>query len=68
MILLSVQIPLETHQSDNVVGSNGALEVFLSKILSSMVEKNFILLFKPFGWFFLMVILNIVHKINHLTK
>jgi hypothetical protein len=25
-------------------------------------------IFKPLVWFFLMVILNIVHKVNHLTR
>jgi hypothetical protein len=33
-----------------------------------MVEKFPLHLFKPLGWFFLMIVLNIVHKVNHLTN
>ncbi len=40
---------------------------FLPKILSSMVENFSIPLFKPFGWFFLVVIPSIMHKVNHFT-
>jgi hypothetical protein len=34
----------------------------------SMVKKFSFHLFKPLGWFFLVVILDIVHKVNHLKR
>jgi hypothetical protein len=44
------------------------LRNFIFEMPSSMVEIYFVPLFKPFGWFFLVAIPRIVHKVNHLTK
>jgi len=41
---------------------------FLPKMALGMVENLPFHLFKPLGWFFLMVIPGIVHKVNHLIR
>jgi len=41
---------------------------WLPKMHSNMVENFPFHLFKPLGWIFLLVILGIVHKVNHLTR
>jgi len=38
MIVLSGQIPLKTHQSGHVVGSNGGLGIFCSKCLQAWLK------------------------------
>jgi hypothetical protein len=61
MILLSGQIPKWSCSERQWQFWN-----FLTKMPSSMAEDFPFHLFKPFGWFFLVVILGIVLKVNTL--
>jgi hypothetical protein len=64
MILLNGQIPLKIHQS----GRQWWFKKFLPKMPLGLVEIFPIhLIFKPLWWIFLMVIIGIVHKVNHLN-
>jgi len=67
-ILLNGQISLKTHKNDHAIGGNGGLRIFCSKMSFDMVKKFPLHIFKPLGWFFLMAILSIVHKVIHLTN
>jgi len=59
--------PTIISQSGHAMGGNGGLVIFYLMPLG-MVENFTFHLFKPLGWFFLVVILGIVHKVNHCTK
>ncbi len=60
--------PIRISPKWSCSGRQWLFKKFMLKMVLGMTENFPFHIFKPLGLFFLMVILNIVHKVNHLTR